>query len=102
MLDELLAVAKTYGVTDINLGGCKWGQDQGFKGAMRRSAHAHRPGYGYTGQICIKSSKVEKLLTPSKRPSELFWHEVGHIYRKSWSQKQCDSWARRMVKSFKA
>jgi len=125
-LETLLQIAKPYGVQGISLGGCVELNYKGTKTAMRRSAHAHcfrkcsclwckgeiipsdseayekhlnKIGINY-GWICVKSSKIEKLITPSGNPSQLFWHEVSHIYRPSRSQKQCDDWAWQMVRNY--
>lgn len=102
-LGELVAIAKQYNVKNINLGGCVEGQAQGFQGAMRRSAHAHFLRWRgkeqtWGGWICVKSSKVEKLLKSDGEPNQLFWHEVSHIYRPSRTQKECDQWAWKMVR----
>jgi hypothetical protein len=104
-MEKLLEIATPYGVKGINLGGCISGQAKGYKGAMRRSAHAHcYPSYkaivlgqkvtvplDWYGWICIKSSKIEKLLKKDGKPNELFWHEVSHIYRRSRTQQECDN-----------
>ncbi|MEK6881972.1 MAG: hypothetical protein AABY22_20305 [Nanoarchaeota archaeon] len=99
-LMRLEGIAEPYGVMGISLGGCVKLNWKGTKTAMRKSGHAHcYPKYSNYGWICIKSSKVEKLLTPSNKPNQLFWHEVSHIFRRSRSQKECDKWAWQMVRS---
>mgnify|MGYP001563849263 CR=1 FL=1 len=112
----LMSYARPYGVKGINFGGCI---DLNYKGtytAMRRSAHAHWFKKRYVeykkthhpeelknlGWICVKSSHIEKLLTADGRPNHLFWHEVGHIYRGSWTEGQCDKWAWKMLHATKS
>lgn len=108
----LMSHARLYGVKGINLGGCVKLNYKGTCTAMRRSAHAHwakkryveylkihnPKGLEHQGWICVKSSRTEKLLTTDGRPNHLFWHEVGHIYRGSWTEGQCDKWAWNMVR----
>ena len=95
-LPQALEMAKPYGVTAISLGGCIEGSPihEGSPGAMRRSGHAHNsqsdPNYGC---ICFKAHSF-KGITPT-----LYWHEVAHIWRHSWTQAQCDKWAWRQARS---
>jgi hypothetical protein len=97
--EELLEIAKPYGVKEINFGGCLEGQKKGFKGAMRRSAHAHNsPKYPEYGLICFKGGIKHAIGLINNKPTQLFWHEVAHIYRKSWTQTQCDKWGWQMVR----
>uniref|UniRef100_A0A6H2A006 Peptidase n=1 Tax=viral metagenome TaxID=1070528 RepID=A0A6H2A006_9ZZZZ len=87
---------KQYGVRGIFVGGCV---ERGDGSSFRRKGHAHGdPGYElrWTGWICIRSAK--RLWTPSGKPSQLLWHETAHIYRRSWTQKQCTQWANKMVR----
>ena len=113
-LMRLEGIAEKYGVKGISLGGCAKLNYKGTKTAMRRSGHAHWYQKRYmdylakydprnlklVGWICVKSSKTEKLLKGNGQPNELFWHEVGHIYRSSWTQKQCDKWAWNQARSY--
>jgi len=100
-LEQLLEIAKPYGVKGINLGGCIKLNYKGTHTAMRNSAHAHCfPKYENYGYICVKSSKIEKLVNSNNKPTQLFWHEVSHIYRRSRSQKDCDKWAWKMVANY--
>ena len=88
---QLTAVAP-YGVTGIGFGGCIEGSPihPGQPGAMRRSAHAHNvPGDPNYGVVCFKA-----LGWGAVRAS-LFWHEVGHIWRRSWTEGQCNTWAKK-------
>ena len=111
VLDEetmLMSYARPYGVKGIHFGGCVIPNYKGTSTAMRRSAHAHwvKKRYvdylkihkpeelEYIGWICVKSGKIEKLLTADgKRPNHLFWHEVAHIFRSSYTEGQCDTGA---------
>ena len=109
----LMSYARPYGVKGINFGGCAILNYKGTSTAMRRSAHAHCSYKKYLdywtihnpkkleslGWICVKSSHIEKLLTKDGRPNHLFWHEVGHIYRSSWTEGECDTWAWKMIRS---
>ena len=98
IINKLLEIGKPYGVRGINFGGCVEGQAKGFQGAMRRKAHAHWYKKGLTpkwhGWICsLSANPIKRFITKDGRPSSLFWHEVAHLYRKSWTEKQCDKWA---------
>ena len=97
--DEL----KQYGVRGIFVGGCV---ARGEGSSFRAKAHAHcvipgtrnYQGNGrFLGWICFRSAK--RLFTSSGKPSQLLWHETVHIWRRSWTEKQCDTWARRQVLS---
>ena len=92
--DTLPNVAK-YGVLGIHFGGCFLGSPihQGQPAAMRRSAHAHniRKSENF-GHICFKAYSPDRIL-----PS-LFWHEVGHIYRPSWTEEKCNKFGRSMAR----
>lgn len=93
---QMLSLARPYGVRAINFGGCIKGSPihPGQPGAMRRSAHAHNwPQDTHYGTICFKSMSAEKIAL------SLFWHEVAHIYRRSWTEKQCDRWAWHQVRA---
>ena len=103
----LRIIAKAYKVRGIHLGGCISGRMEGFKGAMRYSAHAHchrtrKPLYAkrynrWYRYICVKSRDIAKLIDENGKPTHLFWHEVSHIYRPSRTQQQCDDWADEML-----
>jgi len=104
-MDKLLTIGKPYGVVGINFGGCVESQAKGFQGAMRRKAHAHFTYWRgweqkWGGWICFLSEKPERrAIRKDGRPTHLFWHEVAHIYRRSWTEGQCDKWAWKMVRS---
>ena len=88
--EQMLKLASPYGVIAIYFGGCIKGSPiyPGQPAAMRRSAHAHNsPKWPHYGTICFKAHSPERI-----RPT-LFWHEVGHIWRRSWTEKQCNKWA---------
>ena len=96
---DLLKESRPYGVKGIAFGGCVQGKAKGFQGAMRRRAHAHHhPGYPWHGWICFKTANPEKRAIRNGKPTHLFWHEVAHIYRRSYTQGQCDTWAWRKVR----
>lgn len=100
-LMQLEGIAEPYGVVGISLGGCVKLNYKGTKTAMRYSGHAHCfPKYPLYGWICIKSSKVERLLKADGKPNQLFWHEVSHIYRRSRTQKECDKWAFNQTRAY--
>ena len=89
---------KQYGVKGIFIGGCIV---RGEGSSFRAKAHAHSiiPGtrnyHGsgeFLGWICIRS--IKRLYTSSGKLSQLLWHETAHIWRRSWTEKQCDRWAR--------
>ena len=86
---------KPFGVVGVFIGGCV---KRGDGSSFRRKAHAHcYTGYPYRGWICIRSPK--RVYTDGTgQLSTLVWHEVGHIWRRSWTQKQVEAWARKMVK----
>ena len=97
-VEQMLRLAQPYGVTRVTLGGCVRGSPfrPGEPGAMRRSAHAHhRPGQPYHGAICFKAHSPERITR------SLFWHEVAHIYRRSWTEGECNHWARQQVRADK-
>ena len=107
-IQDLLEIAKPYGVVGISLGGCVDLNWKGTKTAMRRSGHAHNcpvwkgkklPHYGW---ICIKSSRIERLLKADGKPNQLFFHEVSHIYRRSRTQKEGDKWAWNMTRNYQS
>jgi len=100
-MDNLLKIAKPYGVVGINFGGCVSAQAKGFKGSMRRKAHAHCQTHNkWRGWICFLSLTPERrAISKNGKPSHLFWHEVAHIRRRSWTEKQCDKWAWQQVHS---
>jgi hypothetical protein len=103
-IDDLLEVAKKYNVVGINYSGCIHLQSMGFRGAMRRKAHAHcDKEYKYYGWICFLSPNPYKraLSLITGRPTKLFWHEVGHIFLKTYSQKRCDRFAEKQVRLFR-
>jgi hypothetical protein len=88
-----------YGVRGIFVGGCV---DRGDGSSFRRRAHAHCQKVGgqygeWHGWICFRSPK-RLWVSGTNRPSQLLWHEVAHIWRRSWSQKQCTQFARRQVR----
>ena len=83
-----------YGVKGIFIGGCV---ERGEGSSFRRRAHAHcRPQFGHLGWICIRSAR--RLYTLNGGWSRLVWHEVAHIWRRSWTEKQCDTFAWRKVR----
>lgn len=108
--EKLLEITKPYGIKGINFGGCIELQAKGFKGAMRRKAHAHwvkktykdfhGTDYKWYGWICFKTIHPEKRAFNIKnaKPTKLFWHEVGHIYRSSWTEEQCDDFAKKQIR----
>ena len=94
---------KAFGVKGIFVGGCV---ARGEGSSFRAKAHAHSiiPGtrnYHGTGEflgwICVRSAK-RLWLNGTDKPSTVLWHETGHIYRRSWTEKQCDVWARQQVR----
>jgi len=98
---QVPAELKQYGVKGIFVGGCV---ERGEGSSFRAKAHAHSiiPGtrnyHGtdeFLGWICIRSAK--RLFTSSGKPSQLLWHETAHIWRRSWSEKQCNTFARQQV-----
>ena len=94
--ESALERACSFGVRAIHLGGCVTGSPihPGQPAAMRRRAHAHSyTGDPYLGTVCFKAHTLERV------PDTLFWHEVAHIYRHSWTETQCDTWARRKVRA---
>lgn len=98
-LVKLLKISRQYGVRGIHFGGCIESQAKGFQGAMRRKAHAHcHPADKWCGWICFLTKNPDKRALRNSKPTQLFWHEVGHIYRRSWTQKQCNKWAWHQVK----
>lgn len=67
-------------VTAIRLGGCIDAIGTEFAGAMRRSGHAHTDkNSAHRGAICIKSRKIETILTTKGTPTRLLAHEFAHI-----------------------
>jgi hypothetical protein len=104
VIEQLVQIGKPYGVKRINFGGCYEGQVKGFKGAMRRKAHAHcHVSDDYRGCICVLSHEPHRrIVGRDGYPTRLFWHEVGHIYRRSWSEKQCDKFGVKMQREYKA
>lgn len=91
-IQDLLNIGKKYGVKSISLGGCNIKlQGNGELGRFRARAHAHL-GKNH-GSICFLTADIEKLQNNGK-PNTLFWHEVAHTYRKSWTHKQVEKWAR--------
>ena len=93
----MLAWARSYGVKAINFGGCIKGSPihPGQAAAMRRSAHAHSvpgPQFPHYGTICFKAMGPERI------SGRWFWHEVAHIWRRSWTEGECSAWARRQVR----
>jgi hypothetical protein len=105
----LYQIAKPYGVVGISFGGCIKGKAKGLRGSFRRKAHAHcypqKKGYKFPfyGWICFLSSKPEKrAIQKNGNPTHLFWHEIAHMRRRSWTEAQCDKWAWKMVRSFKS
>ena len=96
---DLLAEARPYGVRGITFGGCVRGKAKGFQGAMRRKAHAHcYMGDPWRGWICFLSETPEKRAIRNGKPTHLFWHEVAHIFRRSYTEKECNRWAWRKVR----
>jgi len=92
---EMLELGKPYGLTAVCFGGCVLGSPihPGEPAAMRQSAHAHnRPDDERHGWVCFKA------YTPERISPGLFWHEVGHIWRRSWTEGQCSKWGRQQVK----
>ena len=92
---------KPYGVKGIFVGGCVL---RGEGSSFRAKAHAHAiiPGtrnyYGdgkFLGWVCVRSA--QRLFTSSGKISQLLWHETAHIWRRSWTENQCDKWARQQV-----
>lgn len=87
-----------YGVTSLNFGGCRNGSPihPGRPGAMRRSAHAHCVKRFETpamlGAICFKAERIENVRVT------IFWHEVGHVWRPSWTETQCNAFGRKMAR----
>ena len=91
---DLLKLSRFYGVKGISFGGCVELKVKGFRGAMRRRAHAHcYKDDKWNGWICFLSKTPENRAIRNGKTTRLFWHEVAHIYRPSWTQKQCDKWA---------
>jgi hypothetical protein len=73
----------------ISLGGCVTAHGTDRVGAMRRSAHAHTGRSDYRGWLCFKSTKPERLVTATGRPTMLFAHEWAHVavlagHTRSW------------------
>lgn len=67
-------------VEGISIGGCVEAHGTDRVGAMRRSAHAHtEPGDRHRGWVCFKSTKPERIVTATGRPTRLFAHEWAHI-----------------------
>jgi len=97
---QLLKHGRPYGVKGIAFNGCVAGHVKGFKGAMRHKAHAHcYPEDIWYGWICFLSHNPEKRAWRNNKPSRLFWHEVAHIWRRSWTEKKCDKWAWKKVRN---
>lgn len=70
-------VAKLEG---ISVGGCSAAIGTPRRGAFREQAHAHNhPRDPMFGWICILSAKVERLRTPTGRPTALLAHEYAHL-----------------------
>ena len=89
-----LEIARQYGVVDWHFGGCARGSPihVDHPAAMRKSAHAHNSlGWPLSGHICFKAHSLDRV------NKTLIWHEIAHIWRRSWSEAQCDSWARKMA-----
>lgn len=64
----------------ISVGGCVDAHGTERVGAMRRSAHAHTaPGDRNRGWLCFKSTKPERVVTATGRPTRLMAHEWAHI-----------------------
>ena len=67
-------------VAGISLGGCAEAIGTERRGAFRRKAHAHNrrqdPLFGW---ICVLSSKWQRLVTRTGRPSALLAHEYAHL-----------------------
>lgn len=79
-----LVLLAPYGVKHIQVGGC---MKNGRLRRFRRKAHAHTGlSDPQRGVICVLSAK--RLSEPL-----LLFHEAAHIYRRSWTEKQCDGWA---------
>lgn len=103
---DIPAALKPYGVKGLFVGGCV---HRGDGSSFRAKAHAHNKAKGEaeyahwlglpnrSGWICVRSEK-RLWLNGTKEPSRLLWHETAHIWRRSWTEKQCDAWARRQVK----
>ena len=95
---------KPFGVKGIFIGGCiRRGEGSSF----RAKAHAHciisgtRNYHGdnkFLGWICVRSAK--RLFTSSGNISQLLWHETAHIWRRSWTEKQCDIWAWQQIRRY--
>lgn len=100
-MTDLLEIAKPYGVKGIEFGGCVQKHSIGLKGAMRRQGHAHCSKLDkWYGWICILSSNpYKRVIDKYDKPRTLFWHEVGHIYRNSWTEGQCDKFAWKQVRN---
>ena len=95
-----LAELVRYGVRGLAVGGCVEGITAGRKGAMRRFGHAHcRPKDETTwlGWICMKG--LRRLYRQDGRWSWQVWHEVAHVWRRSWTEAQCTAWARKQVQA---
>ena len=89
---EMLEQVRPYGVIGISLAGCVDGHAEGRQGAMRRSGHAHMGrDQRWSNWICFKAHTLEHV------SKTLIWHEVGHIYRRSWTEAQVEAWARKQV-----
>lgn len=97
-INELLTISEPYGVKSISIGGCNVNlQKTGQLGRFRARAHAHMASEHF-GYICFLTGNIDKLIT-NNRPNTLFWHEVAHVYRKSWSHKQVEKWARSQARA---
>jgi len=69
-----------YPVTGVSLGGCVDAVGTDRRGAFRHMAHAHTEAKSeHRGWICVLSSKPERLVTATGKPTRLFWHEWAHI-----------------------
>lgn len=67
-------------VAGISVGGCVEAIGTPRRGAFRSQAHAHNHRRDpLSGWICFLSTKPERLVTPSGRPSALLAHEYAHL-----------------------
>ena len=100
-IDEFLSnIFQAWGVNGVGYGGCVRGNRfRSGPGAMRRRGHAHSERDDpLAGWICIKAFNPSRRYTSTGKPSMLVWHEVAHIWRRSWTEKQCDAFAWKMVR----
>lgn len=71
---------KARAVAGVSLGGCCDAIGTTRKGAFRRTAHAHTSGSDPRRDwICVLSGKVERLVSPTGKPTATLIHEYAHI-----------------------